>query len=169
MRAEGGGTRRIRGWVSSFVAHTLPMTTGFSIRQCDAPALPPPAPLRNDLPTLKRYKDVGILARQVAVQSQAAVLCWWLTVGRYSSTCLHRTATAAGLTSLWLFVSFEFLRHIDGRLSSVRFSRLPRSPARFPRPWGVSLSGPRRTRRLADPSGWNWDGKQFIGEFDWSY
>lgn len=69
---------------------------------CDSPVLSP-APFEEGPTALKRYKDVGILARQIAVQSQTTVLWRWLTGRLYSTTCSHRTATAAGLTSLWLF------------------------------------------------------------------
>lgn len=74
----------------------------FSIRRCDSPVLSP-APFEEGPTALKRYKDVGILARQIAVQSQTTVLWRWLTGRLYNTTCSHRTATAAGLTSLWLF------------------------------------------------------------------
>lgn len=111
-------------WIIDFSIQTVQRALSF-----------PSTLLRRDLPTLKRYKDVGILARQVTVQSQTTVLWRWLTVRHYSTTCLHRTATAAGLTSLWRFVVVVFLL-LDGWMQSgaAVFSRRPRSPARSLQP-----------------------------------
>lgn len=141
----------------------MPVDNNFSIQQCNSPVLSP-APLRSDLPTLKRFKDVGILAWQIAVRSQATMLWKWLTVRHYSTTCSHRTATAVGLISLWLFVLFIFYCWLVGWMQSEAavVSRPPRSPARSPQPWAVSLSGPQMIRKWADPSGWNWEEKTFV-------
>lgn len=89
--------------------------TEFSIRNSATLPSFPQHLKRRDLPRLKRYKDVGILARQVAVQSRTTVQWRWLAVRHYSTTCLHRTATAAGLTSLFHFVlSLEGWMRLEG-------------------------------------------------------
>lgn len=104
--------------------------TEFSIRNSATLPSFPQHLKRRDLPKPKRYKDVGILARQVAVQSRTTVQWRWLAVRHYSTTCLHRTATAAGLTSPFHFIlslagwmrlegavlvdSLEALRVLDG-------------------------------------------------------
>lgn len=72
-------------------------------RGATLPAFFPPSTFKERATrTGKRYKDVvGKSARQIAVQSGAAVLWRRLSVRRYSTTCSHRTATAAAaLTSL---------------------------------------------------------------------
>lgn len=133
-RGQRGKKRRIRGQL--VIHRSCLWIIDFSIQRCNFAFLSL-APLRRDPPALKRYEDVGILARQIAVQYQITVLWRWLTVRHYSTTCSHRTATAAGLTSLWLFVVFIF---IVGWLVGCRrrllffFSRPPRSPARSPQP-----------------------------------
>ena len=134
-RGQRGKRRRIRG------GQLMPVDNRFQhFDVCDSPVLSP-APFEEGPTALKRYKDVGILARQIAVQSQTTVLWRWLTGRLYSTTCSHRTATAAGLTSLWLFFFCVFFFFLYCRLVGCShgllfffFSRPPRSPARSPQP-----------------------------------
>lgn len=133
MRAEGRETADRRGGPALVIDRSCLWIIGFSIQPCDSHVLSP-APLKSDLPALKRYKDVGILAPQIAVQSQTTVLWRWLTVRHYSTTCSHRTATAAGLTSLWLRVLIIFIVGWLVAVGGCCFSQPPRSPARSPQP-----------------------------------
>lgn len=59
---------------------------------------------RSDLPKLKRYKVVGILARQIAVQSQTTVLWRWLTVSH-----LQYNILAQNCYSSWFDIPVDFL------------------------------------------------------------
>lgn len=132
-RVEGGKKRQIRG---QLIHRSCLWIIDFSIQQCDSPALSP-APLRSDPPTLKRFKDVGVLASTNRCTVSSHRCCGsgsqsGITVQHARTELLRQLV----LICLWLFVLFVFLSLV-GWLDAARgcrLSRRPRSPARSPQP-----------------------------------
>lgn len=97
-------------------------------KQCDASFPAPSTFKRSDLPHRKDIKTQAYWLDE-SLYSLKPPCCGGGSVRHYSTTCLHRTATAAGLTSLRLFGVSP-----SDWPSAAAFSRPPRSPARSPRP-----------------------------------